>query len=197
MKRLDDAGLTLMELLVGLSLSVVASAVVYTVFISTQGAFTDTRDVTSVQGDGRIVLGMLTREIRGAGSDPNNVDATVIEPFALCYDDTVRLQSDFDGNGVLDAAAEPPEDVKWYLDAGSSTLVRETPAGEMPVLVDVSDFEIEYLDADGDALTGFPLDDKTRRLIRALRINLSVRVTDASERTWSSIVALRNDQPAL
>lgn len=195
--HLGQRGMTLMELLVGLSLSVVAGAVVYTVFVSTQGSFSDTRDMTSVQSDARVVLGMLTREIRGAGSDPNNVDSIVIEPFAICHDDSVRLQSDFDGNGILDADAEPPEDVTWYLDAGASTLVRRTPNGELPVLLDVSGFEIEYLDTAGNALTSLPLDAKSRLLVRALRVNLSVRLSDASERTWTSTVALRNDQPTL
>lgn len=195
--RLDRRGVTVIELLVGLSLAAVASVVVYTVFISTQGAFVDTRDVTSTQADARVVLGMLMQELRAAGSDPNDTDATVIEPFVTCYADTVRVQSDFDGNGTLDAMAEPPEDVVWFHDIGGETLVRRTPGGDMPILRNVTGFTVDYLDARGNELSGFPLDRKSRLLIRALRVELQVRVSRGLERSWTATAALRNDQPTL
>lgn len=196
-RRLDNAGVTLIELMVGLSLAAVAAVVVYTVFISTQGAYHDTKDMSEVQSDARIVLGMITQEFRAAGSDPNNRDAVVIQPLVTCDADTVRMQSDFNGNGVLDANVEPPEDVMWFHDPGALTLVRRTPGGDMTVLRSVTGFTVDYLDGQGNVLAGLPLDEKERGLVRALRVELRVRVSRDLERTWTTIAALRNDAPAL
>lgn len=195
--RLGHAGVTLVELMVGLSLAAVAAVVVYTVFVSTQGAYHDTKDLTEVQSDARVVLGMMMQEMRAAGSDPNNTDNIDFEPLSLCHTDSVRLQSDFNGNGVLDAMVEPPEDVLWFHDPGNRSLVRRTPAGDMTILRNVTAFTVDYLDGQGNALTNFPLGPKDRSLVRALRVELRVQVSRDYERTWSTIAALRNDPPTL
>lgn len=195
--RLGHDGMTLIELMVGFSLAAVAAVVVYTVFVSTQGAYHDTKDITEVQGDARVVLGMIAQEIRAAGSDPNNDDALFPEPLAQCDEDTLRMQSDFDGNGTFDALAEPPEDVIWFYDAGSFTIVRRTPAGDMPILRNVTDVAFAYLDDQGNALDTFPLDLETRRRVRAVRVEIQVRVSRDINRTWTTVAALRNDAPTI
>lgn len=195
--RLGRAGMTLIELMVGFSLAGVAAIVVYTVFVSTQGAYHDTKDITEVQGDARVVLGMIAQEIRAAGSDPNNDDGLFPEPLAQCDEDTLRMQADFDGNGTFDALAEPPEDVIWFHDAGNETIVRRTPSGDMPILRNVTAMAFQYLDDQGNALDTFPLDLETRRRVRAVRVEIQVRITRDFDRTWETVAALRNDAPTI
>ena len=189
----DHRGVTLVEMMVALSLAAVAALVTYTVFVSTQGSFVDTREVTEQQQDARVVMNILTQEIRAAGSDGLGIG---IERLALCQTDTLRIQSDLDGDGVLDAG-EPAEDVLWFHDPANEAVVRRTASGDMVVLRDVVDFDFAYLDATGAPLANVPLPLEDRSRVRAVLIDLDVRITRNAERNWSTTVALRNDAAGL
>ena len=190
----DPRGMTVMELMVAFSLAAVAAAVVYTVFISTQGSFVATRNETEHEQDARVVLGILTQEIRSAGSDVRGIG---LDRFAIAHGDTLRVQSDLDGDGVLSAVDEPSEDVTWYHDSGNGSLVRRTGAGDATVLRDVTAFSFRYLDGTGAALGGTPLSVADRNRVRAVAVDLTLRITRNTERTWTRTVALRNDAPGL
>lgn len=190
-KRLgDERGLTLMELMIALTLTAIASAVVYTIFVSTQGNFASTRGVTERQQDARVVIGLISQDVRSAGSDVLGIG---IERMAIAAADTVRIQSDLDGNGVIDALTEPAEDVTWFFDAGSGNVVRRTAAGDAAILRNVTDFRLRYLDAAGAPLAALPLVPEDRARVRAVTLDLSLRIDRNTERTWVNTVALRND----
>lgn len=183
-------GFTLAEVLIGLALAGVAATVIFSVFLSTQGMYYDTRERTGVQSDTRITLGMFSQEIRSAGSDINDIG---VERLVVCAGDTVRVQSDLDLDGTIEGATEPSEDITWYYDAANETLIRETASGSMTVMEGVTFFGLNFLDANGAEIQPLPLSSADRRRVRAVEVFMTVRLEEEATRDWSTTIALRND----
>lgn len=185
-----EAGFTLAELSVGLALSGIVALVIFQIFFSSQNAMTTTRRVVENQSDARLALSLLVQDLRSAGADQQD---SGIQRVAHASSDTIRIQSDLDGDGVLDAMVEPPEDVTWYWDSVEETLMRRTGMGDMVVARGVTAFAMDYLDGDGVGLDIFPLDLDDRNAVAALRILITIRIAPEIERERSVIVSLRND----
>jgi prepilin-type N-terminal cleavage/methylation domain-containing protein len=183
-------GFTMVEMMIGLALAGVAATVLFSLFVSTQGMYYDTRNQMEAQADTRVVLGMMSQEIRSCGSDVTTIP---LERMVVCAGDTLRVQSDLDSDGVLEGAVEPSEDVTWYYNASNESLVRSTAAGQMEVMTNVSFFGLNFLDAQGNELGPLPLDGANRRLVRAVEIFMTVDVEDGVQRNWNTTIALRND----
>jgi hypothetical protein len=184
--------MTIVEMMVGVALAAVAAAVVYSVFISTQGMYYDTRDIMDNQSESRVILGMMAQEIRSAGSDVQEIG---VQRLVTCSADTIHVQSDLNSDGVI-TSDEPAENVLYYYDAGAKELYRDTGAGPVLVLRNLEACSFQYLDANGDALSPLPLNAATRSLVRAVQVNLSVELNDDSIRDFSSTITLRNDSPS-
>ncbi len=187
--RTGHDGFTLVEMMVALSLMAVAGLVVFSIFVSSQNSFYDTRQALQSQSDSRVVLSMLGQDIRSAGSDLQGG----IQGLMFCDADSLRILSDLNVNGIIEAAAEPAEDVTWIYDATNDRLLRRTPTGQMVLVDDVQSFGIEYLDAAGNVIGPVPLAPADRVRVRAIRFDMTVEVDDHNTKTWSRTVALRND----
>ena len=191
-KRIQDQrGLTIVELVVAMSLAAVATAVLFSVFASTQGMYYDTRTIMENQSDTRIVMGMLSTDIRSAGSDIQQIG---VQRLATCAADTVRIQSDLDANGVLDASVEPAEDVTYFYDSGSESMMRSTGTGTITLMEGVLAFTLSYIDVAGNDLGPLPLDGPARQRVRAIEIAMTVEVEGDATRDWSTTVAIRNEE---
>ncbi len=189
-KRIGCSGFTIVEMIIGLALAGVAATVVFSIFISTQSMYYDTRTQMVSQSDTRVVLGMLAQEIRSAGSDVASIG---VERLITCAGDTLRVQSDLDADGIIESATEPSEDVTWYYNSSNNTLMRSTGAGAMDVMTNVRAFDLNFLDAQGQVLGPMPLSSADRKLVRAVRISMVVDVDDGIQRNWTTTIALRND----
>ena len=189
-----EAGFTLVEMAVALTLAAIAGAVVFGVFFRTQTSFVDTREVVDAQADVRVALALMTQDIRGAGASPTELPFARI---ATAASDTIRVQSDLNGNGAIDVGSEPPEDVTWFWDAGEETLMRRTAVGELPVARGVTFFGMNFLDADGAELDDFPLDRDDRAAARAVQLFVNYRVTEDVERSREVTILLRNADPGV
>ena len=188
--RGDRRGFTIVEMLIGIALAGVAATVVFSIFVSTQGMYYDTREIMDAQSDSRITLGMMAQEIRSAGSDANGA---AVERLMVCAADTIRMQSDLDSDGIIEGAVEPAEDVTWYYDAGAEELIRNTLNGPITVMGDVAFFGVNYLDGTGTEIEPLPLSSADRNRVRAIEIFMKVRVEEGAYRWWNSTIALRND----
>lgn len=186
----DRRGFTAAELLVAMGLSAVAAVIIYSVFFSTRNAYFDTRGVSEAQSDSRSVMGLLSQDLRSAGSDPRRIGLQRLPAADLA---SVRVQNDANGNGVIDAAGEPAEDVTWTFDPDNGTIVRTTPQGAAALLGNVTDLQFTYLDAGGNALGPLPLSPENRNLVRAVDVSLTTAILDDDTRTWNTLLALRND----
>jgi prepilin-type N-terminal cleavage/methylation domain-containing protein len=190
----SDSGFTVTELLVGLTLSSIAAAIVFNVFFSTQNSFYDTRNAVDSQAEARVALNLMAQDIRGAGASPVELP---FERIAVAESDTIRVLSDLDGNGMIDVGAEPPEDVTWYWNRDDEELVRRTATGEFPIARDITFFGMNFLDADGAELDSFPLDRDERSAVRAVQLFVNVRIEDGVERDRFVTILLRNDDPGV
>lgn len=188
--RTNPSGFTLAELSVGLALSGIVALVIFQIFFSSQNALTNTRRVVENQSDARLALSLLVQDLRSAGSDQQDVG---VERVAYASGDTIRVQSDLNGDGVLDAMVEPAEDVTWFWDANEEALMRRTGMGDMVVTRGVTFFGINFFDAEGAVLDTFPLDRDDRNAIQAVEFFVTIRVAPGAERARSVMVSLRND----
>ena len=187
-------GFTLTELAVGLTLAGIAALVVFQIFFTTRDAYLGTSTVVENQAEARLALSLLVQDVRSAGADLRSAG---IQRIAAAWGDTIRLQSDLDDDGVIDAVAEPPEDVTWYRDAGEERLMRVTGLGEMTIAEGVTFFAMNYYDENGLEIDTFPLSRADRARVRAVEFFLNVRVDEGAERSRSIVVSLRNDDPGV
>lgn len=188
----DDRGFTLAEMAVALVLAGVAAAVVFSVFFNTQTSYTDTVDYVEMQADARVAMSLMAQDIRGAGASPTELP---FERIATATSDTIRVQSDLNGNGMIDVGTEPPEDVTWFWDQGEETLVRRTATGEFPIARGVTFFGMNFLDPAGDELDFFPLNRQDRADVAAVQLFVTVRIAENANRNRNVTILLRNADP--
>ena len=67
-KKLSSvAGVTLIEILIGLLISVVMMAAMYTSYSVVNSTYSQVSDRAKISSAGRVVVGMMLRDIRNAG----------------------------------------------------------------------------------------------------------------------------------
>lgn len=186
----DQRGLTVPEILLGMTLAAVAAAVIFSVFLSTQNAYYDSRDISASQSELRLVSSMIASEIRGAGSDAREVG---FDGISSAFSGSIQFASDRNRDGVIDAVNEPAEQVSYVWDEVNQTLMRATGAGSFTVMAGVSNFQCHYFAIDGTELLPVPLDAALRQRVRRIRLDFTVRGEDGVDRSWSTNVSLRND----
>jgi Tfp pilus assembly protein PilW len=128
----DRDGITLLEVILAISLGAVAMAVLFSIFISGQGVFIQTRAETGAHGDARVVLGLLANEIRSTGSDAAEFGIPS-GGIVLATADSLHLMSDLNGDRTI-SVTEPPEDVLYAYDNAQGTLTRDMGTGPVVIL---------------------------------------------------------------
>lgn len=170
--RRDDAGLTLVELLVAMSLMMVVMAVTMTVVRNGQGALNTARVSQDLNEEARQAINRMARDVRQASKVVTavNPDGPTHNPSALV---AVRFQADFDGDGCvaglnssattagcLPYNAANPEDLTYCYQPGTAQLFvidnqassvtpvttsSTTCSGGQPLLAgNVSAFRVDY-----------------------------------------------------
>ena len=103
-RRRDDAGFSLVEVLVAISLFAFLTTAMMTVLISTSRAVRDGRQVSSLNEESRLALERMSREIRQA-----RAIRAVTLPTVPNGPTSLTLWVDFNGNDVQDDVALDPE----------------------------------------------------------------------------------------
>jgi prepilin-type N-terminal cleavage/methylation domain-containing protein len=143
----DDAGFTLVELMVAiLLLSILMTGVLASV-MSTSGALDNVRATSDITGEARVAMERMSRELRQA------------ERLLAATPTSFSLEGDFDHDGVIEDADH--ERVTYTFDGAAGELVLTTTASlGSPILAGrVSSFVVDYsssrweFDADGDGST--------------------------------------------
>jgi prepilin-type N-terminal cleavage/methylation domain-containing protein len=143
----DDAGFTLVELMVAiLLLSILMTGVLASV-MSTSGALDNVRATSDITGEARVAMERMSRELRQA------------ERLLAATPTSFSLEGDFDHDGVIEDADN--ERVTYTFDGAAGELVLTTTASlGSPLLAGrVSTFVVDYssslweFDADGDGMT--------------------------------------------
>ncbi len=123
-------GVTLTELLVALTVSLVTVGAVYGVHLMQVRQQIVQEDVLAMQQTSRAALDMMVREIRMAGYDPmgRNRDADPSNDFhgITCQPTELQIRADLNGNG---AVTDSKESIVYLYDDTTSTLRRKVGNG--------------------------------------------------------------------
>ena len=165
-----QCGVTLVELLVTLALSLTTIAAIYTIHLVQLKQQRVQEDRMAMQQNVRAALDMMARELRLAGYDPSGLNTdkqSSNDFFGITYDPTVlRVQADLNGNGLL---SDSNETIVYSYDASSLTLRRKVgKGGRQPVAEYIEGFTFQYLDTQGQPMTD-------SRRIRVVEVQLTGR----------------------
>jgi type IV pilus assembly protein PilW len=143
------AGLTLVELLVGMTLALVGTAAMTALLRSGVAAWT--RAGANAEAAAEVADGVdqLVRDVRIAGYDPTGAAHAGLTVVAA---DRIEVTADLDGNGAIDAASE--ECVGYRIATSSRSLQRIVGAQSLPIVSEVSAgaLTLAYYDAAGTRL---------------------------------------------
>jgi type IV pilus assembly protein PilW len=154
-------GLSLVELLISLAVGGLLLAAAFGILRS--GLFTFGWAIARIdaQQSARVGLDRMARELREAGYDPTHAG---IAPIVVAAPDRVVLQSDLNGNGVVDPTRER---VTFVLRGGESILRRDAGGGAQPIIDGVRRLTLTYFDQAGAPTTN-------AGAVAAIRIALEV-----------------------
>jgi len=180
MKLSAQNGFSLTELLVVVAITGVVSTAIIGFFVSQQRSHTSQEQVTSIQGNVRAGLGVMSKELRMAGYNPTN---QIITPMGFSSPglNTITFTLDFhgqetdgidnDGDGTDDEADEenPDGDANdaneqiTYSINNTNTLLRlssSTAVVPQPLADDIAAVAFAFAydsDADGDLEPGYAI----------------------------------------
>lgn len=171
--RANTAGMTLIELLIGMVLGLVGAAAMTALVRVGAAAWTRAGADAEVTIEVADAVDQLTRDVRLAGYDPT---AAGIAGLTLTASDRLELTADLDGNGAIDASSE--ERIGYRVTAATRSLQRVVGAQSLPILADVATggFRLSYFDAAGTALD--PNDAATRTAARLVTVDVTTTPPD-------------------
>jgi prepilin-type N-terminal cleavage/methylation domain-containing protein len=105
-----DAGFTLVELMVAMTLFLILGGVVLSAVVTMSKGLDEERVTSDISAEARVALERMARELRQAN--------TVV----TAQDSSMTLWIDFDGNGVNSGSLADPELVTYAYDTTSHTL---------------------------------------------------------------------------
>ena len=193
--RRDDAGATLVEMLVAMMLFSVLGAVLMASFAASRTATQVARETHDLNEEARVALNRISRELRQA-----TAITAVSSPDGAT---SVTFQVDFNGNGVIDASGVDPEILTYSWDGSRILLTANDTTGTpvtQPILSGkVSAFALDYYSSDYRRDCSSPKDGKSNwRELDAYTTTCAARgssghtsgVLDASELAEIDIVTV-------
>ena len=188
MRIIDRRGMSLVELMIALVLFSVILSVLFSFMLNSRRSYTATSNRVEYQQSIRAVFSLLTREVRSAGCDPQQVG---FEHFAIADDIMLQYRADLDGNGDT-VGLDPPEDVIYQYVTGDDVLARDPGTGSQTILRNVSDLVFTYLDADGIVLSPLPLSEDNRARIRYVDVTISGLAENGEPIEYNTRIQIRN-----
>ncbi|MCX8071790.1 MAG: hypothetical protein N3C12_04990 [Candidatus Binatia bacterium] len=171
--RHNQRGYSLADALVGTVLGLTTMAAVLGLYrVQLYGLRGQTAQL-DVQTTARNIVQLVVSEIRRAGGDPRCVKT--FEGLPEAKRDRLRIVSDLDGSGAIDAAGE---DVTYSLASG---VLSRTAGGNMEPLSDstvkVTDLQFRYYDANGTELNPGTsgLTATQRAQVQRIRVTITVQ----------------------
>lgn len=179
----DNRGLTLIELMIVLALSLVLMGAVYLAFHAQQVSGNEQQQVASVQQDLRAVMLAIEKDLRNAGCDPLFVNTPTNTIFGIqtpLANDSLTVSYDLDADGTLDTG----EQITYALVDG--VLQRTSGPATITLADNIEQLEFTYLDIDGVSTNN--LSD-----IRSIEVRVAMKGMNGKvERTLNRRIKCRN-----
>ena len=166
----NQFGVTLVEILVTLAMSLTTVAAIYTIHLVQLNQQRVQEDRMAMQQNVRAAMDMIARELRIAGYDPSGLNSDENSSnnlLGIPYDPTgLHVQADLNGNGLL---SDSNETIVYSFDESSRILRRKVGrGGRQPVAEHIEGFSIQYWDNQGQ-----PTMDSQK--IRAIQVQITGR----------------------
>lgn len=143
--RISNQGFTIVELLVGMAVSLLAMGAVYSTFLSQHKSYLVQEETAAMQQNLRAAMFYMQREIRMAGLDPL---ATANAGIVTANAGSINFSEDVRGDNVGDPPDgnlnEPNENITYSLNGGN--LVRNVGGGNQTVAQNIDALDFVYLD---------------------------------------------------
>jgi len=184
----NTQGLTLVEIMMTLLIFAVVLAVVNNVFFTTQGLYSRTQQRAGLQMTTRAGLSVMMTELRALGCDPTE---TGIAGLRVATNDTLRFQSDINGDGAIQTD-EPSEDIVYFYDPGQETVFRDPGTGAQVFITNVTTFTFQYFDVNNQVLGPLPLSNNLIPQVRSVGIAITAEAPRSGEINTTTRIGLRN-----
>jgi hypothetical protein len=162
------AGLTLVELLVGMTLALVGAAALTALLRTGVAAWTRAGADTEAAREVADGVDQPVRDVRLAGYDPT---AAALAGLTVVAADRIEVTADLDGDGAIDATSE--ERVGYRVATSSRSLQRIVGTQSLPIVSDVAagGLALAYFDAAGTRLD--PAAATTAAATRVVTVDLT------------------------
>jgi type IV pilus assembly protein PilW len=180
----NSNGFTLVEVLIAMLIGGVVLAAVMVSFQSQHNTYLAQDQVVEMQQNGRMAMGMLVRDVRSAGFDPNNLGAgiTVADAQALTFTREDRLDApgletvSYSLYDAFEFTVPPSNDGLDDDLALQVTTAAGTTAGRQVAAENIKYLEFYYLDESGN-VTATPED------IRSIQVSLMAEAAQKDTKT--------------
>lgn len=197
-KHARESGLTLVELIIGVALSLIVLAGVHHLFVSQTRAYSVGNQILDMQGSARFALNFIVRDLQMAGYDPQasnlvgitayqNNDFTPSNNPALSLGTNSELYFTVDSDGDAAIGNDGSERFGFRVNSGwLETAVIRNLDGSIeswqPVLDNIESMTFSYTYADGNISTvvGLPDNGVTGRNfadVRSVTVSLMARAS--------------------
>ena len=166
--RNNEQGFTMVELVVGLAISLILMGIAVKIFLVQQKAYNVQGQLSEMQQNIRAATDMIVRETKMAGYDPTDVGFDGIGNNSSAT--SIQILADLDGT---ETTTGPNEDItyKYYGDPDFQIKRKGSTGGNFqPLAENIQVFTLSYFNANGDEIG-----TTTPSLIRQIRIKITGR----------------------
>jgi Tfp pilus assembly protein PilW len=188
MRRHRARGTTLVELLMGAVLALVALAILTAAVASGARLLVAAGARGELEDTAQLTLEAFIFDLRRAGYSPTGLP---LAPLVEAAADRLTVTADLDGDGSIDATSE--ESAGYVCNPSAARLSRVTGRQSLPLADGVLGCALRYFDAAGAELLGpaLGLDPATRARVRAVRLEVTLGAPGLSPTQRATTVALR------
>ncbi|MBU8869723.1 MAG: prepilin-type N-terminal cleavage/methylation domain-containing protein [Gemmatimonadales bacterium] len=184
----DRRGITLVELMITISIFGVILGVVFAFMAQTSRSYSDSRERVQYQQSLRATLSLMTREIRSAGCDPDDVG---FDKFLVA--DVSQLRCQMDLNGDKDTSDfTPDENITYTYNAALGEISRDDGTGAQVILRGLNSATFTYFDDQSAVLGSIPLNATDRAEIAFVEIDLDGETDSGEPVQYQTRVHIRN-----